>query len=60
MERLFDARDILSCPPQLAYDDHSIFRIAGGGVYLFLGCRNTKWTDKGLESIDAVRTNETS
>ena len=52
MERLFDAKDIRSGPPQLAYDDHSFFQIACGGVYLFLGGQDTKWTDTGLEPID--------
>ncbi len=41
--------------PMLAYDDHSCFQIAAGGVYLFLGCQDTKWTDKGLEPIDSAR-----
>ena len=36
----------------LAYDDHSCFQIACGGVYLFLGSQDTKWTDNGLEPID--------
>ena len=39
-------------PPLLAYDDHSYFQIACGGVYLFLGAQDTKWTKNGMEPID--------
>lgn len=52
MERIFGAENMRSGPPMMAYDDHSFFQLACGGVYLFLGAQDTKWTDKGLESID--------
>lgn len=52
MERIFGHDNIRSGPPMLAYDDHSCFQIACGGIYLLLGSQDTKWTDKGLESID--------
>jgi len=52
MERIFGHDNMRSGPPMLAYDDHSCFQIACGGVYLFLGCQDTKWTDKGLKPID--------
>jgi amidohydrolase len=52
MERLFGHENIKTGPPQLAYDDHSCFQIACGGVYLFLGGQDTKWTANGLEPID--------
>jgi amidohydrolase len=52
MERIFGHDSMRSGPPMLAYDDHSCFQIACGGVYLLLGSQDTKWTDKGLESID--------
>ena len=52
MERIFGHENMRSGPPMMAYDDHSVFQLACGGVYLFLGCQDTKWTDKGLESLD--------
>jgi metal-dependent amidase/aminoacylase/carboxypeptidase family protein len=52
MERLFGHENIRTGPPQLAYDDHSCFQIACGGVYLFLGGQDTKWTENGLEPLD--------
>jgi len=52
MERLFGHDNMRSGPPQLAYDDHSCFQLACGGIYVMLGGQDTKWTDKGLESID--------
>ncbi|MFA9614680.1 MAG: amidohydrolase [Deltaproteobacteria bacterium] len=52
MERIFGHDKMRSGPPMLAYDDHSCFQIACGGVYLFLGSQDTKWTEKGLEPID--------
>jgi amidohydrolase len=51
-ENIFDNENIRSGPPMMAYDDHSQFQLACGGVYVMLGCQDTKWTDKGLESID--------
>ena len=42
-------------PPQLAYDDHSCFQLACGGVYLFLGCQDTQWTENGLEPLDPAK-----
>jgi amidohydrolase len=55
MERLFGHKNMRSGPPQLAYDDHSFFQIACGGVYLFLGSQDTKWTDEGLAPIDPAK-----
>jgi len=55
MERLFGHERIRTGPPQLGYDDHSCFQIACGGVYLFLGGQDTKWTETGLEPIDSGR-----
>ena len=52
MERLLGHENMRSGPPQLAYDDHSCFQLACGGIYVMLGGQDTKWTDKGLESID--------
>lgn len=52
MERLFGHDNMRSGPPMLAYDDHSFFQIACGGVYLLLGSQDTKWTENGLEPID--------
>ena len=52
MERIFGHDNMRSGPPMLAYDDQSCFQITCGGVYLFLGGQDTKWTDKGLEPID--------
>jgi amidohydrolase len=52
MEHLFGHDNIRSGPPMLAYDDHSCFQIACGGIYLFLGSQDTKWTENGLEPID--------
>ena len=52
MERIFGHENMRCVPPQLAYDDHSCFQIACGGVYLFLGGQDTKWTENGLEPID--------
>ena len=44
--------NIRNGPPMLAYDDHSCFQLACGGVYLFLGAQDSKWTKNGLETID--------
>jgi amidohydrolase len=52
MERIFGHESMRTGPPMLAYDDHSCFQIACGGVYLFLGAQDTKWTKNGLEPID--------
>ncbi len=52
MERIFGHDQMRCVPPQLAYDDHSCFQLACGGVYLFLGCQDTKWTENGLEPVD--------
>ena len=52
MERIFGHDNMRSGPPMMAYDDHSCFQLACGGVYLFLGAQDTKWTDKGLEPVD--------
>jgi amidohydrolase len=52
LERLFGHENMRSGPPMLAYDDHSCFQIACGGVYLFLGSQDTKWTENGLEPVD--------
>lgn len=52
MERIFGHENMHSGPPMMAYDDHAFFQQACGGVYLFLGCQDTKWTENGLESID--------
>lgn len=52
MEGIFGHENMRSGPPQMGYDDHSCFQIACGGVYLFLGGQDTKWTENGLESID--------
>ena len=52
MERIFGHENMRSGPPMMAYDDHSVFQLACGGLYLLLGCQDTKWTDKGLEPID--------
>ena len=52
LERLFDPADMRVGPPMLAYDDHSAFQLACGGIYVFLGGQDTKWTDKGLEPLD--------
>ena len=52
MERIFGHENMRTGPPQMAYDDHSCFQIACGGVYLFLGAQDTKWTENGLEPID--------
>ncbi len=53
MEAVFGHDKMRVVPPQLAYDDHSCFQLACGGVYLFLGGQDTQWTDKGLEPLDA-------
>lgn len=55
MERIFGHDKMRSVPPQLAYDDHSCFQIACGGVYLFLGGQDTMWTENGLEPIDPAK-----
>lgn len=55
MERIFGSENMHSGPPMMAYDDHSFFQLACGGVYLFLGCQDTKWTSDGLKSIDASK-----
>ena len=52
MERIFGHDNMRSGPPMMAYDDHSCFQLACGGVYLFLGAQDTQWTDKGLEPVD--------
>lgn len=52
MENIFGHENMRSGPPMLAYDDHSCFQLACGGVYLFLGAQDTKFTEDGLEPID--------
>ena len=52
MERIFGHDKMRCVSPQLAYDDHSCFQLACGGVYLFLGGQDTQWTENGLEPLD--------